>query len=57
MNLELVTRDSTPITAKESLNIRNTALLGALNPNIPGLYVFFDTDLIKPDVGVIPDRR
>ncbi len=38
----------------ESLNIRNTALLGEVNPNIPGLYVFFDTDLIKPDGGIIP---
>jgi len=37
LNIEVVTRDSTPITARESLNIRNTALLGEVNPNIPGL--------------------
>lgn len=54
LNIEVVTRDSTPITARESLNIRNTALLGEVNPNIPGLYVFFDTDLVKPDGGIIP---
>jgi len=54
LNIEVVTRDATPITAKESLNIRNTALLGEVNPNIPGLYVFFDTDLVKPDGGIIP---
>lgn len=53
LNIEVVTRDTTPITARESLNIRNTALLGEVNPNIPGLYVFFDTDLVKPDGGVI----
>ncbi|MBK6616057.1 hypothetical protein EV672_11242 [Aquabacterium commune] len=54
LNIEVVTRDATPIAAKESLNIRNTALLGQINPNIPGLYVFLDTDLVKPDGGVIP---
>jgi len=54
LNLEIVTRDETPVAVKESLNIRNTALLGEVNPNIPGLYVFFDTDLIKPDGGIIP---
>ena len=54
LNLEIVTRDETPVAVNESLNIRNTALLGEANPHIPGLYVFFDTDLIKPDGGVIP---
>lgn len=54
LNIEVVTRDATPIAAKESLNSRNTALLGQVNPNIPGLYVFLDTDLVKPDGGVIP---
>ena len=54
LNIEVVTRDSTPVAARESLNIRNTALLGDVNPNIPGLYVFLDTDLVKPDGGIIP---
>ena len=54
LNLEVVTRDSVPVAVNEGLNIRNTALLGQANPNIPGLYVFFDTELIKPDGGVIP---
>lgn len=54
LNLEVVTRDQVSVTARESLNIRNTALLGEPNPNVPGLYVFFDTDLVKPDGGIIP---
>ena len=53
LNLEVVTRDSVPVTTKEGLNIRNTALLGEVNPNMPGLHVFIDTDLIKPDGGII----
>jgi hypothetical protein len=28
--------------------------LGSPNPNIPGLTVVFDTDLVKPDGGIIP---
>ncbi len=53
LNLEIVTRDTVPVQAKEGLNIRDTTLLGQLNPNFPGLYVFFDVDLIKPDGGTI----
>lgn len=45
LNLEVVTRDRVPVAVNESLNIRDTALLGQANPNFPGLYVFFDTDL------------
>lgn len=53
LNLEVVSRDSVPVNVRESLNIRDTSLLGRANPNFSGLYVFFDTDLIKPDGGVI----
>ena len=49
LNLEVVTHDEINVTTKEGLNIRNTALLGSPNPNMPGLKVFFDCDLIKPD--------
>lgn len=56
VNLEIVTRDKTPVTLRESTNIRRADLLnvGALNPNAPGLYFFFDTDLITPDGHVLP---
>ena len=56
VNLEVVTRDKTPVTLRESTNIRRVDLLnvGALNPNAPGLYFFFDVDLITPDGRVLP---
>jgi hypothetical protein len=54
LNLEIVTQDEINVTTAEGLNIRNTALLGDPNPNIPGLTVFFDCDLVKPDGGIIP---
>jgi len=54
LNLEIVTRNGSPVAVNESLNIRNTALLGSPNPNIPGLTVVFDTDLVTPDGGIIP---
>jgi hypothetical protein len=56
VNLEVVTRDKTPVILRESTNIRRVDLLnvGALNPNAPGLYFFFDTDLIAPDGRVLP---
>jgi hypothetical protein len=56
VNLEVVTRDKTPVILRESTNIRRVDLLnvGALNPNAPGLYFFFDTDLIAPDGHVLP---
>lgn len=53
LNLEVITRDSVGVAAQEGLNIRNTALLGSPNPKFPGLTVTFDTDLIKPDGGII----
>ena len=54
INLETITRDNVGIAAKEGLNIRNTALLGQANPNLPTLVVTFDADLIKPDGTLIP---
>lgn len=53
LNLEVVTRDAIGVAAQESLNIRDTTLLGSPNPKFPGLTVTFDTDLIKPDGGII----
>jgi hypothetical protein len=56
VNLEIVTRDKTPVSLREATNIRRADLLdvGALNPNAPGLYFFFDVDLITPDGRVLP---
>lgn len=54
LNLEVVTRDAIGVAAQEGLNIRDTSLLGNPNPKFPGLTVTFDTDLIKPDGGIIP---
>ena len=56
VNLEIVTRDKTPVTLREATNIRRVDLLnvGALNPNARGLYFFFDIDLITPDGRVLP---
>jgi hypothetical protein len=54
INLELITRDTVGIAAQESLNVRDTSLLGKPNPKLPTLVVSFDADLIKPDGTVIP---
>jgi len=54
LNLEIITRDAQSVKVNESLNVRNVALLGSPNPNIPGLSVVFDTDLVTPDGGTIP---
>ena len=54
LNLEVVTQDTIGVAAQEGLNIRDTSLLGSANPKFPGLTVTFDTDLIKPDGGIIP---
>jgi len=56
VNLEVVTRDKTALRVKEATNIRHVDVLnaGGLNPDAPGLYVFFDTDLITPDGKVLP---
>ena len=56
VTLEIVTRDKTAVTLREATNIRRVDRLnaGALNPNAPGLYFFFDVDLITPDGSVLP---
>ncbi len=54
INVEAITRDDVPILVNESLDIRNPELLGASNPNYPGLDVRTDIDLITPDGGIIP---
>ncbi len=54
INVEIVTRDRIPLSVKEATDIRDTSQLGKANPSFPGFYVFFDTDLVKPDGGVIP---
>lgn len=52
--VETVTDAAADVPANESTNIRNTALLGQRNPNIPGFSVVIDADLIAPDGTVIP---
>ena len=52
--IETVTKDAADVSANESTNIRNTALLGQPNPNFPGLSVLVDADLITPDGTIIP---
>jgi hypothetical protein len=56
VTLEIVTRDKTAVSLREATNIRRADLLnvGALNPNAPGLYFFFDVNLITPDGRVLP---
>jgi hypothetical protein len=54
ITIETVTNDADDVPAKESTNIRNTALLGQANPNFPGLTVVLDVDLITPDGAIIP---
>src|SRR5262245_36725525 len=56
VTLEIVTRDKTTVSLREATNIRRVDLLnvGALNPNAPGLYFFFDVNLITPDGSVLP---
>src|SRR5262245_33207968 len=46
--IETVSKDAADVAANESINIRNTALLGQPNPNFPGLSVLLDVDLITP---------
>jgi hypothetical protein len=56
INLEIVTRDGTGVRLREATNIRHVDLLnaGAPNPDAPGLFFFFDVDLITPDGRVLP---
>jgi hypothetical protein len=59
INLEIFTRDEIPVRLHEATQtpskpgIRHADLLGQLNPEFPGLFVFIDKDLIKPDGGII----
>ena len=52
--VEAVTRDAADVPANESINIRNTTLLGQPNPNLPGFSVLIDEDMITPDGTIIP---
>jgi hypothetical protein len=62
LNLEIVTRDRVPVRLREAtlappvFGIRHVDRLNAgdLNPDVPGLYVFFDCDLITPDGKILP---
>jgi hypothetical protein len=52
--VETESKDAADVSANESINIRNTALLGQANPNFPGLTVLIDEDMITPDGTIIP---
>jgi hypothetical protein len=60
INLEIFTRDDVPVILHEATQtpadpgIRHADLLGQVNPEFPGLFVFLDKDLIKPDGTLIP---
>ena len=60
INLEIFTRDEVGIKLNEATQvpgdpgIRNADLLGEVNPEFPGLFVFIDKELIKPDGDIIP---
>jgi len=62
LNLEIVTRDEVKVKAREAtlappvFGIRHVPELerGANNPDFPGLFVFFDTDLITPNGTILP---
>ncbi len=60
INLEIFTRDDVPVKLHEATQtpadpgIRHADLLGQLNPEFPGLFVFINKDLIKPDGTLIP---
>lgn len=56
IDVQVITHDSANVVTKEGLNIRNTALLGSANPNMPSLNVTFDCDLIKPNGGTIANN-
>jgi hypothetical protein len=62
VNVEVVTRDGTPIVVREAteappvFGVRHVPELlnGEKNPDVPGLFVFFDQPLITPDGQVLP---
>jgi hypothetical protein len=59
VNLEIFTRDAKPILVDEATQdpnrpgIRHAERVGRKNEDFPGLFVFFDQDLVKPDGGII----
>jgi hypothetical protein len=53
INVEVVTHDQSSLAVDEDVNIRNVNALGSVNPHFPGLFVFIDEELIKPDGGTI----
>ncbi len=59
INLEVFTRDKTGVKVDEATQstnrpgIRHADLLGQLNPDFPGLFVFIDKDLITPTGTII----
>jgi hypothetical protein len=63
LNLEVVTRDTLAVRAKEAtlappvFGIRHVPELeaGQNNPDFPGLFVFFDVPLITPDGTLFPE--
>ncbi len=54
INLEIVTRDSASVAARENTNVRDVTRLGQASASLPTLVVSFDQDLIKPDGTLIP---
>lgn len=60
LNLEIFTRDAVGVRLDEATQdpgrpgIRHAELVGERNQDFPGLFVFVDIDLIKPDGGIIP---
>lgn len=62
VNVEVVTRDNVPLIVREAteappvFGIRHVddLLAGKSNPDVPGLYVYFDQPLIMPDGTVMP---
>lgn len=60
INLEVFSRDDVPVAVHEATQvpddpgIRHADLLGQPNPEFPGLYVYIDQPLIKPDGTLIP---
>ena len=53
VNVKLTTHDAAAPAVSEGLNIRHTDQLGLPNPDFPGLVVTVDTNLTKPEGGII----
>ena len=62
VNVEVVTRDKVPLVVREAteappvFGVRHVPQLlqNQRNPDVPGLFVFFDSPLIMPDRTVLP---